>query len=182
MNIQTAFPPNCGPAQLLYLFSIYKSAVWLSKQGWWPVIFYSLDPPRTFCFFKTTSVHFITHPLPMPPLFQPSCLYQHDTSLGLVSSPSCSESGRHSLNPQYKHPLYTDPVCTCVPTRKADIPNGLLPKKFHHDYCGRTKNWTLMHYLRLKMCVMQHILKCYRIIYQRKSSCSTLVYSLWQIH
>lgn len=50
-------------------------------------------------FFFSTSAHFITHPLsPMPRLFQPSCLYQHDTSLGLVSSPSCSKSGHHSRN------------------------------------------------------------------------------------
>lgn len=86
--------------------------------------------------FFSTSAHFITHPLPMPRLFQPSCLYQHDTSLGLVSSPSSSKSGHHSLNPQHKRPPSTDGVCVCLPTRKTDIPNRLSPKTFQHDQCA----------------------------------------------
>lgn len=78
--------------------SVYKNV----QAGLMTFFWCSLKPPRNFF---STSAHFITHPLSMPQLFQPSCLYQHDTSLGLVSSPSCSESGQHSRNPKHKHPL-----------------------------------------------------------------------------
>lgn len=124
----------------------------MSKQYWWLVILYFLDPPSTLF-----SVHFIKHPLPLPRLFQPSCLCQHDTSLGLVSFPSCRESGHHSLNPLYKQPIYTDTVCVCMcPNRKnrhyqQTVAQNILP----WSVCSIlwTKNSTLKHYLHQRNCM-----------------------------
>lgn len=144
------------------------------------LILYFLDPPSKLFFL--TSVHFIKHPLPLPRLFQPSCLYQHDTSLGLVSFPSCSESGHHSLNPQYKQLSFTQTQYVCVcPNRKnghsqQTVTQNILP----WSVCSIVwiKNSTLKHYLPQHNCMwFSRRLNAIELITK-----VNLVYSLWQIH